>query len=94
MALLLDANILCRLARRDDPQHLETREAIEHCLQRQEEFLLIPQGYREFWVVATRPRERNGLGMTPKETAEQLKGFEQFATLKAETPAVHEKQMQ
>jgi predicted nucleic acid-binding protein len=90
MALLLDANILCRLARSDDPQHGETRQAIEHCLQRQEELLLIPQAYREFWVVATRPRERNGLGMTPNETAEQLKAFEQFTTFTADTPAVHE----
>ena len=40
------------------------------CLERQEELLIIPQAQREFWVVATRPRQQNGLGMTTVEAAQ------------------------
>ena len=90
MSIIIDSNILCRLARSDDPQHEESRKAVELCLERKEELLLIPQAQREFWVVATRPREQNGLGMTPAEAAQQLKDFEKFSTFLADTPTVHQ----
>src|ERR1035441_5104664 len=65
MSILIDSNILCRLARSDDPQHEVAKKAVELCLQRREELLITPQAQREFWVVATRPRDKNGLGMSP-----------------------------
>lgn len=90
MPILVDSNILCRLARSDDPQHQEAREAVEICLQRQEDLLLTPQAQREFWVVATRPRERNGLGLSPGQAEQHLKDFEQFSSFVPDTPAVHQ----
>ena len=65
MSILVDSNILWRLARSDDPQHEVAKKAVELCLQRREELLITPQAQREFWVVATRPRDKNGLGMSP-----------------------------
>ena len=35
MAILVDSNILCRLARKDDPQHEEARKAVDLYLQKQ-----------------------------------------------------------
>jgi predicted nucleic acid-binding protein len=90
MSILVDSNILCRLARSDDPQHLVAKQAIELCLQRREELLLTPQAQREFWVVATRPRDRNGLGLNPNEAAQHLTDFEQFCSFLPDTPAVQE----
>ena len=90
MPILVDSNILCRLARSDDPQHDVARKAIDFCLQRQEDLLLTPQAQREFWVVATRPRERNGLGLNPSQAAQHLTDFEQFSSFVADTPAVHQ----
>lgn len=90
MPIIIDSNVLCRLARSDDPQHQEARTAVETCLQRHEDILLIPQAAREFWVVATRPRERNGLGMSPSQAAQFLKEFEQFCSFLPDTPAVHQ----
>ena len=60
------------------------------CLERQEELLIIPQAQREFWVVATRPRQQNGLGMTTVEAAQQLQDFEKFSTFRPDTPTVHQ----
>jgi predicted nucleic acid-binding protein len=90
MSILVDSNILCRLARSDDPQHSTARKAVEVCLERPEELLLTPQAEREFWVVATRPREQNGLGLSPGQAAQHLKDFEQFCSFVPDTPAVHQ----
>src|ERR1700676_2622580 len=90
MSIIIDSNILCRLARSDDPQHEDAKKAVEICLERKEELLLTPQAQREFWVVATRPAENNGLGMTATEAAKQLKDFEKFSTFHPDTPAVHQ----
>ncbi len=90
MSILVDSNILCRLASSDDPQHEAARKAVEICLERREELLLTPIAQREFWVVATRPREQNGLGMSPSQVAQHLKDLEQFSSFVPDTPAVHQ----
>jgi predicted nucleic acid-binding protein len=90
MSIIVDSNILCRLARSDDPQYEVAKKALELCLQRREELLLTPQAQREFWVVATRPRENNGLGLSPSQAAQYLKDFEQFSSLVPDTPAMHQ----
>ena len=90
MSILVDSNILCRLANRDDPQHEAAKKAVELCLQRGEELLLTPQAQREFWVVATRPREKNGLGLSSIQASQYLKDFEQFSSFVPDTPAVHQ----
>jgi hypothetical protein len=73
MRILIDSNILCRLARRDDPQHEEARQALRIAIQRGTVLIICPQVEREFWAVATRPRAENGLGMTPDETVASLR---------------------
>jgi len=90
MSILVDSNILCRLARSDDPQHEAAKKAVEVCLERREELLLTPIAQREFWVVATRPHEQNGLGFSPSQAAQHLKDFEQFSSFVPDTPAVHQ----
>ena len=90
MGIVLDANIFCRLARGDDPQHRVVKEAVDCCLSLEHELLSLPQAEREFWVVATRPREKNGLGLSPDEAESHLRTFEIFTTYKADTAQVHE----
>lgn len=90
MGIVVDANIFCRLAQSDAPQHPIVREAIDCCLSLGQELITLPQAEREFWVVATRPRERNGLGLTPQEAASHLHTFETFTTYRPDTPPVHE----
>ncbi len=89
MQFLLDTNILCRIVRPDDPQHAPARKAVEALLQRRIELYVTPQIEREFWSVATRPREANGLGMTAAEAREQLAAVERVAGLKPDTAEVH-----
>lgn len=72
------------------PPHEESRKAVELCLERRQELLHTPQAQREFWVVTTRPREQNGLGISPSQAAQHLKDFEQFSSFVPDTPAVHQ----
>lgn len=90
MQFLIDSNVLCRLARADDPQHAEAKRAVDILLQKGHPLFITPQVEREFWSVATRPREQNGLGLTAAEAKEHLRAFERFASFKPDTAAVHE----
>lgn len=72
---LLDANILVRLCETKHPQHKRIVKAIKLIDKREDPCVLVPQALYEFWVVATRPIENNGLGRTPAEAREQIAGF-------------------
>jgi len=72
MRFLLDTNILVRLHDIADPQHGETADAIEWLEDQGHACCIVPQVIYEFWVVATRPPDRNGLGVTAAEAASAL----------------------
>jgi predicted nucleic acid-binding protein len=85
---LFDTNILLRLS---DPI------SANYPLARDSTYLLIDQGHQgcftsqiiiEFWVVATRPTEVNGLGWTPERTKNQINEFMGRFTLLEETPEI------
>ena len=66
--ILLDTNLLTRMTRRQDPQSILAREAVQTLVKRGEKLIIVPQNLYEFWDVATRPSGpppggRNGLGI-------------------------------
>lgn len=63
MRVLLDTNVLCRLAEQGNPDHSIARNAIASLRKQQHELCLVPQVIYEYWVVVTRPVAENGLGM-------------------------------
>jgi predicted nucleic acid-binding protein len=69
MDILLDANILLRLANRKDVQRDESLEALRLLRVAGHRTVIVPQVLYEYWVVATRPLTQNGLGMLPAEVA-------------------------
>jgi len=72
VSTLLDTNILTRLAQPDHAQHLAARDAVRLLLERGEDLAIVPQNLYEFWVVATRPADANGLGMTVQQAQSEL----------------------
>ena len=62
MRVLPDTNILLRLVKPDHPQHAAARAAVRGLVQAGHDLHLVPQVLFEFWAVATRPIESNGLG--------------------------------
>jgi predicted nucleic acid-binding protein len=65
---LLDTNVVLRFCNPSDVQHSLATDAIACLLTQGDECFLTAQVLIEFWVVATRPVEVNGLGWAVEET--------------------------
>lgn len=85
---LLDTNVVLRLIDRQDPKHIVCRAAIDILIRQQAEICLAPQILVEFWVVAARPAENNGLGWSPEETDMQIGHLCGFFPLRPEYPGI------
>jgi predicted nucleic acid-binding protein len=75
LAYLVDTNVLVRLAVPADPRHPTARRAVEAL--ESEGLYTTSQNFVEFWNVATRPVENNGLGQTAIIADRSLKALEQ-----------------
>lgn len=75
MKILIDANILLRIANPADLSHVESLTSLHSLIAVGHEVVLVPQVLYEYWVVATRPTANNGLGMTADEAAVDLAKF-------------------
>jgi predicted nucleic acid-binding protein len=62
--VLLDTNVLCRVAERGHPDHAIATSVIDKLRAEGNQLCLVPQVLYEYWVVVTRPVSDNGLGMT------------------------------
>jgi predicted nucleic acid-binding protein len=78
MNVLIDTNIVGRMAEPGHPQFRLALDATTAVRQRGDTPCVVPQVLYEFWVVATRPTAANGLGLSvPQAVAElaKLKGL-------------------
>jgi predicted nucleic acid-binding protein len=73
MSVFVDTNILLRSIEVSDPKHAVAVRAVSQLMKTGEALIITPQIVAEFWNVATRPRERNGIGLTPSEAAKESK---------------------
>ena len=88
MKYLVDTNILLRLVQKNSPMHLDTQRAILK-LKKQGEFLcIIPQNIIEFWAVATRPLDKNGLGLSITQAEEESEKLKKIFILELDTPQI------
>lgn len=69
---LLDTNILLRGSDPNSPSYSLVMNSINKLIEEGKQCLITPQVLIEFWVVATRPLEVNGLGWTPKKTQQEI----------------------
>jgi predicted nucleic acid-binding protein len=90
MPYLADSNLLLRGAEPGHPMQAEAEAAVAALLGRGEQLYIAPQNLYEFWVVATRPLERNGLGMTAIQAEAELARIEAQFPLLPDTPAVYQ----
>jgi predicted nucleic acid-binding protein len=88
MKYLVDTNILLRLVQKNSPMHIDTQRAIL-TLKKQGEFLcIIPQNIIEFWAVATRPLDKNGLGLSITQAEEESEKLKKIFILELDTPRI------
>jgi predicted nucleic acid-binding protein len=68
--------------------HLDTQRAIL-TLKKQGDFLcIIPQNIIEFWAVATRPLDKNGLGLSITQAEEESEKLKKIFILELDTPQI------
>jgi predicted nucleic acid-binding protein len=88
MKYLVYTNILLRLVQKNSPMHLDTQRAIL-TLKKQGNFLcIIPQNIIEFWAVATRPLDKNGLGLSITQAEEESEKLKKIFILELDTPQI------
>jgi predicted nucleic acid-binding protein len=70
---LLDTNILLRACDPNSSSYLVAMNAVDTIIKQGGECFITSQNLVEFWVVATRPIDVNGLGWTTSKTSTEIK---------------------
>lgn len=87
MNVLLDTNILGRMAEPAHAQYQVALDATSALVRRGDSPCLVPQVLYEFWVVATRPVKVNGLGLSIPQAATELTRVQGIFHLLPELPS-------
>lgn len=89
MRVLVDTNILLRSAQPHHPLSFQSTGAVSKLIRQQDAVFFCSQNIAEFWNVATRPAELNGLGLSQEEALQEVSNIERLLTLLPDVPAVY-----
>ncbi len=89
MAVFVDTNVLIFSVQNGHPWREASIVAIEQVLAADDQVCVLPQNIAEFWNVCTRPADKNGLGLSPEETEERLKGIDMILTVLHDSAEVY-----
>lgn len=89
MRVLVDTNILLRCVQPNHPLSSQATQAVSKLIRQDDAVFFCPQNVAEFWNVATRPADRNGLGLSPDEALQEVGKIENLLTLLPEVPAIY-----
>ena len=89
MVYLVDTNTLLRFAQRTHLLHPIARAAVRNLRRGGYQLYVTSQNCIEFWNVATRPINRNGLGLAPKDADRLLRFIERLFHRWPDTPALY-----
>ncbi len=87
---LVDSNVLLRWVRPNHSDYPAIVSAIDVLLRQSAVLCYTSQNVAEFWNTCTRPVERNGYGLSPRDADRTARFFEERLRLLQESPAVHE----
>ncbi|KAF3886688.1 MULTISPECIES: type II toxin-antitoxin system VapC family toxin [Nostocales] len=88
MSYLVDTNILLRLVHKSDSMHLITKGVLVTLQKQGEALWIVPQNLIEFWAVATRPTNGNGLGLTASEAYQEMSLLKRLFSVKEDVPGI------
>lgn len=89
MSYVLDSNILLRMAQPTHSMHAEATQATTTLLRRGETVHIIPQILYEFWSVATREIQYNGLGLSIPDAQAELARLKNIFLFLLDLPAIY-----
>lgn len=90
-ACLLDSNILLRISKRDDPQHPVIAHALKALVEQGVRVCYTSQTLAEFWNASTRPRDKNGFGLSVADTDALVRVIERAFELLPDSRETHER---
>ncbi|HEY9850808.1 MAG TPA: hypothetical protein V6D28_15180 [Leptolyngbyaceae cyanobacterium] len=85
---LLDTNILLRSSDPTSPSQALADISVTRLLSRNDRLYITSQNIVEFWVVATRPAQVNGLGWSVQQTHTEIEQILSQFPLLEETPEI------
>ncbi len=86
--ILLDTNILLRLKQINSLHHEKVTAKLIELIKAGDELAVCPQVLYEFYVVATRPTENNGLGLSPEVATAEINNIIETYTLLDENETI------
>ena len=86
--VLLDTNVLLRLSDGSSPDQPIAEQAVATLRLRGDFPHITAQNIIEFWAVATRPREANGLGWSKQQAAAEVEQIRKRFPLLADSPEI------
>lgn len=89
MSYLVDSNVLLRLSQPNNQHHKSARQAIINIRLSREQISIVPQNLIEFWAVATRPVQHNGLGLDIAKTQFEIRKFKRLFKFESDGPEVY-----
>ena len=88
MRVLLDTNILLRTSQTDHAMHQHAVDAAALLRAGGKTLCVVPQNLYEYWVVCTRPKGENGLGLSIAEAEMELNKLTDLLTIVDDTPVI------
>lgn len=89
MRVLVDTNILLRSAQPNHPLCPQATHAVSKLIRQKDALFFCCQNMAEFWNVATRPAESNGLGLSHEEVIQEVSSIENLLTILPDIPAIY-----
>ncbi len=89
MKYLIDTNVLLRFTHAKSEHHLQVRNAVATLKQVGHDLIVSNQNFIEFWNVATRPINYNGLGLSTVDADYSLQLMETLFKLLPQTESVY-----
>lgn len=88
MSFLVDTNFLLRLSQPTSSLQQPARNAYSQLRSQGETLIIVPQNMFEFWAVATRPVNVNGLGLSIDLACQELSQMKQLFALQPDCPEI------
>jgi len=87
--VLVDTNILLRCAQPTHPLWSQAAHSVASLIRDKHSVFVCAQNIAEFWNVATRPVDRNGLGLSHEEVFHEVSEIERLLMLLPDVPAIY-----
>jgi predicted nucleic acid-binding protein len=89
MRVLVDTNVLLRSAQPNHSLSSQATQSVSRLIRQRDAVFFCSQNIAEFWNVATRPADKNSLGLSHEEVLQEVSSIEDLLTLLPDIPGIY-----